>query len=142
MNSIFNGPAAANYDIDLGALPVTDWFYQTVWQAGATANANLQNGGGPPPTPGTILINGTNGVNGGQFATLNFTSGKAHRLRLVNTAVDAAIRVSIDGHQMQVITSDFVPIHPIVTDSVLLGNVSQAPTQPLTENTHESSLCG
>ena len=53
--------------------------------------------------------------------TTTLTLGKLHRLRIINTAIDNAIRVSIDGHQMQVITADFVPIHSVFTDSVLLG---------------------
>ena len=71
--------------------------------------------------PDTILINGTNGLNGGSFLTVDLVPGKSHRLRLINTAVEDPIRVSIDNHQMQVITSDFVPIEPIFADSVVLA---------------------
>lgn len=39
----------------------------------------------------------------------------------MNAAVDASIRVSLDGHTMQVITSDFIPIKPWATQTLLLA---------------------
>ena len=101
-------------------MPVTDWYYETAWREGLLQDAALQSNK-PGPAPDTILINGTNGVNGGASSVYTFSPGKTHRLRLINTAVDNSIRVSIDGHRMQVITSDFVPIHALDVDSVLLG---------------------
>lgn len=41
--------------------------------------------------------------------------------RQVNSAVDASIRVSLDGHTMTVITSDFIPIKPYTTQTLLLA---------------------
>lgn len=56
----------------------------------------------------------------GKYLKTTLTTGKKHLLRLINTSVDNAIRVSLDGHQLQVITSDFVPVQPIFVDSLLL----------------------
>jgi FtsP/CotA-like multicopper oxidase with cupredoxin domain len=47
--------------------------------------------------------------------------GKKYRLRLINSSVDNSIRVSLDGHQFQVISSDLIPIKPYTTNWVLLA---------------------
>ena len=102
-------------------MPVQDWFLTTTaFQQNVLQNNSLQHAAAGP-SPDTILMNGTNGANGGTPGVATLTPGKLHRLRLINTAVDNSIRVSLDGHQMQVITSDLVPIHPEFADSVLLG---------------------
>lgn len=49
---------------------------------------------------------------------MTFVSGTTYRIRLVNTAVDGHFEFSIDGHEFQVIATDFVPIVPYTTDSV------------------------
>jgi FtsP/CotA-like multicopper oxidase with cupredoxin domain len=117
-----NGPASANYDIDLGTYLVQDWYYSTVYQIEDITTQNLQSGQGPPPAD-NILINGTNknAAGGGRYNKVKLTKGKKHRLRLVNTSVDNMIRVSLDNHQFQVITADFVPIHPFTANWILLG---------------------
>ena len=119
---IINGPATANYDIDLGTYLVNDWYYQTAYQISDEADANLQTGSGPPPA-NNILINGTNknANGGGSYNKVTLQSGKKYLLRLVNPSVDNQIRVSLDNHPFQVITSDLVPIHPYNTNWVLLG---------------------
>ena len=120
--SVFNGPAAANYDIDLGPLILGDWWYQ-----GAFAEEDIQdqslNDLEIGPSPDTSLINGTNGLHSGSYqdGIITFTPGKSHRLRIVNTALSTPFIFSVDQHQLQVITSDFVPIEPIWTDSVVIA---------------------
>lgn len=117
------GPASLNYDIDMGPISVTDWYYPTAFQIEAASSQALQQAS-PGPAGDNILINGKNKNtinNGGSYGQFRFTPGKKHLLRLVNTAMDNAIRVSIDGHKMQVITSDLVPIKPITVDSVMLS---------------------
>lgn len=39
-----------------------------------------------------------------------FTTGKTHRLRLINAGAEGLQRFSIDGHTLTVIANDFVPI--------------------------------
>jgi FtsP/CotA-like multicopper oxidase with cupredoxin domain len=119
---IINGPASANYDIDLGTYTVSDWYYMTAFQVGNITNQNLQSGQGPPPAD-NILVNGTNqnAAGGGQYGQVTLAPGKKHRLRIINTSVDNNIRVSLDNHTFTVITSDFVPIHSYTTNWILLG---------------------
>ena len=119
---VFDGPASANYDIDLGPYVLNEWYYQTAYQINAITSQNLQNQA-PPPDADNILINGTNknANGGGSYNQVSITSGKKYRLRLVNTAVDNYIRVSLDSHVMQVMTSDFIPIKPFYTETLLLG---------------------
>jgi FtsP/CotA-like multicopper oxidase with cupredoxin domain len=119
---VINGPAAANYDIDLGPYPVTDWYYVTADQLAFAAENNLQTGSAPPPAD-TILINGTNmnSAGGGKYSQVKLTKGKKHLLRLINTSMDNMIWVSLDGHPFTVITSDLVPIHSYQTQWLLLA---------------------
>lgn len=119
---VFDGPASANYDIDLGPYMLNDWYYQTAFQIDAITLQNLQNQG-PPPSGDNILINGTNknAKGGGSYNQVTIKKGKKYRLRLINISVDNNIRVSLDNHQMQVMTSDFIPIKPYYTNWVLLA---------------------
>lgn len=90
--------------------------------------------------PDTIGINCT--PNAG-ISTFNFTSGKIHRLRLINAGAEALQRFTIDDHEMTIIangtrltysldislmyntkiaaTTDFVPVQPYKTNVVTLG---------------------
>lgn len=111
---------------------MSDW-YHSYYQ-------DLLSGISPPLVDGpvypyaqNVLINGKNPydctyVNQTEYACapapmaqFNFTSGKIHRLRIVNTGADATLKVSIDGHVMQVIANDFVPIDPYNTTVVTVG---------------------
>jgi FtsP/CotA-like multicopper oxidase with cupredoxin domain len=105
-----NGPATADYDIDLGVIPLTDWFHTPMFTMLAQ---NLA----APPTSQSILINGTGNSN---LGVINFTPGKKHRLRFVNTGINNVLHLALDGHNMTVIASDFVPIQPFDTDSITL----------------------
>lgn len=122
-----NGPATADYDEDLGSLLLADWHHVpafTLWE-------DTRLGHRPETLNG--IVNGTNtydcglsndttcvGVLGKKFETV-FEAGKKYRFRVVNAAADAHFQFSIDGHNLTVIASDFVPIVPFVTDSVLLN---------------------
>ncbi|KAJ5715508.1 extracellular dihydrogeodin oxidase/laccase [Penicillium malachiteum] len=89
---IINGPATANYDIDLGHVFLNDWYHQTADQLVLEAAT-----GGPPTAPNG-LINGT------------------------NTWGDKGTFVSmIDDHNLEVIANDFVPIHPFNTTQLSIG---------------------
>jgi laccase len=43
---IIDGPSTANYDLDLGALPFTDWYYETA----STRMYIVAHTAGAPPT--------------------------------------------------------------------------------------------
>lgn len=119
---VINGPASANYDIDLGPFIINDYYYATSWDIALTSHNNLQRGQPPPPAD-TVLINGTNknSAGGGSYSKVTMKKGKKYRLRLINTSADNNIRVSLDNHPFQVITSDLVPIKPYSTNWVLLA---------------------
>ena len=114
---VINGPATSNYDIDLGPLPMTDWFHTPFF----TVNAEALHASGPP-TADNVLVNGSmTSSSGGKYATTTLTPGKKHLLRLINTGINNFLHVSLDGHPFTVVASDFVPIVPYTTDSVVLA---------------------
>ncbi|KAF2874552.1 putative multicopper oxidase, type 1 [Massariosphaeria phaeospora] len=119
---VINGPASANYDIDLGPYVINDYYYATSWQVGIQSHNNLQMGGPPPPAD-TMMINGTNknAAGGGKYGKVSMKKGKKYRLRLINASVDNTVRVSLDNHQFQVISSDLIPIKPYNAQWVLLA---------------------
>ncbi|KAJ4392298.1 hypothetical protein N0V93_005923 [Gnomoniopsis smithogilvyi] len=118
---LINGPATANYDVDLGHVFLNDWSHQT---ADVLALAAATTG---PPTLDNCLINGTNTwteddgtVVGSRFET-TFVSDTKYRIRLVNGAADTHFRFTIDNHTMEVISTDFVPITPYNTTNLSIG---------------------
>jgi FtsP/CotA-like multicopper oxidase with cupredoxin domain len=89
-------------------------------------NEQAQHSTTGPPEPDNILVNGThiNAEGGGKYAKINVVKGKKYRIRLINTSVDSVFSVSMDKHPFTVITSDFVPIQPYVTDQITM-NIGQ-----------------
>ncbi|KAI5208553.1 hypothetical protein E4T39_01400 [Aureobasidium subglaciale] len=114
---VIDGPATDNYDEDLGPFPITDWYDETAFFNNPLARIG-------PPQAYNGLINGMNkspdGTKG-KYYNATVQSGKKYRLRLINTSVDSAFMVSVDGHPFTVITSDFVPIKPYVAERVFIG---------------------
>lgn len=115
---IINGPATANYDVDLGSMILSDWSHDTA------DNLALVSRVSGPPSMDTGLINGTNTftqddgtVVGSRHETV-FTAGTRYRIRLVNAAADTHFKFTIDNHTMEVIASDFVSVNPYSTDIV------------------------
>lgn len=144
---VFEGPASADYDVDLGPYPVTEWYYRTAWQQQDRATAAIQSE--KPATPAdNQLVNGTNKAANGagqynQVRVLLLTAGgiipdgvliieekvfiepgKRYRLRIISMAVDNYMRVSLDGHKLEIIAADFVPIKPIQVEWLAI-NVGQ-----------------
>lgn len=118
---LINGPATADYDEDLGHVFLNDWFHETASVMGEEAATS------GPPTAENCLINGTNtwtnddgSVVGSRFET-NFVAGTRYRIRLVNGAADTHFRFTIDNHDLEVISTDLVPIAPYTTTSVSIG---------------------
>ena len=76
---------------------ITDYYYETA--DNLQGRAELITGG--PPDSDNILFHGKN-INpkgsGGEYDRLVLTSGKTHRVRLVNTGVDNSFTVSLVGH--------------------------------------------
>lgn len=42
-------------------------------------------------------------------------------MRFINTAVDNQFKIGIDGHKLNVIANDLVPMKPYSTDYISLG---------------------
>lgn len=118
---VIYGPAAADYDIDLGHVHIAEFYNLTICQEDWFAERF------GPPTASNYLINGQNikpDGSAGTRAKFNFTPGKKHLLRLINTSVDNHFKFTLDGHTMTVISTDFVPINPYTT-SILNINIGQ-----------------
>ena len=82
---IFDGPSTANYDVDLGAYPLNEWYYQTTYQIEDITDNNLQTEGRPPPAD-NMLINGTNknAEGGGKYSQVNEMFHSPHPTVLLN----------------------------------------------------------
>jgi FtsP/CotA-like multicopper oxidase with cupredoxin domain len=116
---IIHGPSTANWDIDLGPLFMTDYYHDSVFDI---AQRPLVKTLGIPPIAVNGLMNGQNvHDDGGKRHELQFTPGKKHLLRLVNTGSEVTFRFGIDKHKMTVIAADFVPIQPYETETILLA---------------------
>jgi FtsP/CotA-like multicopper oxidase with cupredoxin domain len=104
---VINGPTSANWDVDLGAVFVQDWFYTPAFQAWFAFRSH------PPLRADTGLINGSN-KNGtlGKYTEFVFTPGKKYLMRIINTSTDQHFKFSIDQHTMTVTSADFIPIMP------------------------------
>ena len=55
------------------------------------------------------------------LSEFQFTSGKRHLLRLINTGSELFALFSIDNHTLTVVANDFTPIVPYTTDFVTLS---------------------
>ncbi len=113
---IINGPATADYDVDLGTMTIQDWYHFTSYERVP----------GPPPTADNGLINGTmvNSGDGGRYLITTLEKGTRYLLRLINTSIDNYFKVQLDNHKLKVIAADFVPIVPYETEwlFIAIGN--------------------
>ncbi|KAF4635791.1 hypothetical protein G7Y89_g2311 [Cudoniella acicularis] len=115
---IINGPAAQQYDEDLGTFPITDYYAESIYNVSTAA---LLSAGGPP-VANAALFNGTMKVGStGAYANVTVVANKTYRLRLINTSVDNGFKVSLDGHPFTVIQADFVPIKPYTANWIFVG---------------------
>jgi FtsP/CotA-like multicopper oxidase with cupredoxin domain len=121
---IVHGPSNAPYDIDIGPVFLSDWFHTEYFEITKRVLLPVAQGGNPRPASDNNLINGKMSFDcttkpagdsnqctpGAGISKFRFTSGKTHRLRIINGGADAFQRFSIDGHNMTVITIDMVPV--------------------------------
>jgi FtsP/CotA-like multicopper oxidase with cupredoxin domain len=114
-----DGPSTENYDVDLGTLPLSDYYYTPAFEVNEQAQHDAQGA----PTPDNIVVNGTHvnqKNNNGKYARISIKKGKSYLLRLINTAVDSTFHVSFDNHPMTVVAADFTPIVPYTTNQLSL----------------------
>lgn len=126
---IIYGPKNVDDDIDLGPIMLQDWFHSYYQDeidglfneipnaVVPRGDSNTINGKGYFPCSDTNMKCDDNAP----VATFNFTSGKVHRLRLINPSSAATQKFTIDGHKFRVIATDFVEIEPYETDVITLG---------------------
>jgi FtsP/CotA-like multicopper oxidase with cupredoxin domain len=124
---VIDGPATLPYDIDLGPLSISDWYYEPadelLLRVMDPSNPFIPGLPGSPPASDNILFNGkhVNAKGGGSYQKVTLTPGKRHRLRIINPSVDNTFTVSLVGHQMTVIANDFVPVNAYTVQSLYLG---------------------
>ena len=119
--------------MDIGPVLLGDHYHRDYFDVLEDAASNNSDFNVYVVTSDNSLINGKNDFNCSLFTTnttcvsnaglaqFRFQQGKTHRLRLMNTGAAALVHFSIDGHKMQVITNDFVPIVPYEADFITLG---------------------
>ncbi|KAL8840748.1 MAG: hypothetical protein Q9170_001186 [Blastenia crenularia] len=119
---VIHGPNSANYDIDLGPVTLNDYFHTPYYDI--LEGVMGTDPSGFRPASDNNLINGKMNFDCSNSTTSNkctnnagvskfqFTSGKTHLLRLINTGSQGIQKFSIDNHMMNVIATDFVPIKP------------------------------
>ncbi|TKA66579.1 hypothetical protein B0A49_06046 [Cryomyces minteri] len=128
---VVHGPKSDSYDIDLGPVMFSDWFHD--YYINLVEQVFVASPVGPvfPPMANNMLIQGKGPYNcsntalkcspNAPAAAFKFQSGKKHLLRLINHSAEAIIFFSIDGYNMTVISNDFVPVNPYVTDLITLA---------------------
>lgn len=128
---IIYGPKSADYDIDLGPVLLTDYYHKPYAEiveeitgtdlsmiAPRSVN-NLING--KMDYNCSLVTDGTPCTDDAGLSKFQFTTGKKHRLRLINAGAEGIQKFSIDGHTMTIIANDFVPIQPYQTEIVTLA---------------------
>ncbi|OCK94729.1 laccase-like multicopper oxidase [Cenococcum geophilum 1.58] len=122
---VIHGPKTADYDIDIGPVMVSDWYHQdyftlvnqTMQGNFPPSNNNLINGKMNYPCENTTLPCTPNAG----ISKFQFTSGKKHLVRIVNTGAEGTQKFSIDNHTLTVIANDFIPVVPYTTNVVTVG---------------------
>ncbi|KAL1876353.1 hypothetical protein VTK73DRAFT_9532 [Phialemonium thermophilum] len=120
---------STSYDVDLGPFLISDWYYgsadQMMSRISSATEPFIAGQPGSPPESDNVLFNGTNvdphGMRGGRYAHIHVTKGKRYRIRLINASVDNSFTISIVGHKMEVVHTDFVPVRPYHTDHLFLA---------------------
>lgn len=129
---VIYGPTdGQDFDIDLGPVMLMEWYHDDYEQlvtdvmtppTGSLtrphADSNLIQGKGYYPC--ADVTDGAACGNAG-LAEFQFTSGKKHKLRLINAGGELFTTFSIDNHTMTIVANDFVPVEPYEATYVTLG---------------------
>jgi FtsP/CotA-like multicopper oxidase with cupredoxin domain len=130
---IIYGPSSADYDLDVGPVLLTDWYRlpypELVAQYVGTdlsiipfiGDNNLINGRNTYPCGYDNTTDASNCDSNAPLSAFKFTTGKVHRLRLINGGTEGFQKFSIDGHSFEVISQDYVSVTPFTTDVISLG---------------------
>lgn len=121
------GPSSANYDVDLGPCIINDWYHHD-----AFGLFHVEIDSPHAPLPVTTLLGGQ-GVfdcnpaidprctGQGKRHEIQLGKGKRYKLGLINSGSLLTYKFWIDGHKLEVIQNDLVPIQPFETDVVIIG---------------------
>ncbi|KAK2044692.1 multicopper oxidase [Colletotrichum somersetense] len=130
---VIYGPSHVKFDFDLGPVTLSDYYHYPYEKIALDAISTSNDTNVYAPKSNNHLINGKNSYNcslapaktrctsNAERASLRFKSGKVHKLRLINTSVEAMQIFSIDGHTLTVTTMDFVPVEPYEVEYIILG---------------------
>ncbi|KAF9870950.1 MFS monocarboxylate transporter [Colletotrichum karsti] len=136
---VIHGPTFVEYDIDLGPVTLSDYYHRGYEGIAMGAISTSSNENVTVPASANQMINGLNpytcSLSPYQFPSITnatchdnapkpeftFQSGKAHKLRLVNTGAQAHQIFSIDDHKLIVTSMDWTPIEPYEVDFLALG---------------------
>lgn len=127
---VIYGPTNSKVDVDVGPVMLMDWYRAHYMDSVRGLLRPIAQGGLIQPLTNSNLINGkmkypcekTNlTCVDADYAAFKFEPGKSHLLRLMNTGSNAVQKISIDGHEMQVIANDFMPVQPYNVSMIALG---------------------
>lgn len=76
---------------------------------------------GRMPYDCSLVTDGTPCHTNRTYSKFRVTPGKTYKLRLINTGASGFQYFNIDGHDLTVVSNDFVAIHPYNTTTVTLG---------------------
>ena len=128
---IVHGPTNVAYDVDLGPVTLNDYYHRDYFSIlegvmgtdrtkfRPASDNNLING--KMNFDCSSIADGASCTSNAGLSTFQFTSGKTHRLRLINTSAASIQKFSIDNHTMTVMAHDYVPLEPYDTTVVTLG---------------------
>ncbi|CAF9923127.1 MAG: hypothetical protein ALECFALPRED_002306 [Alectoria fallacina] len=131
---LIHGPTSANWDQAWDPVLINDWSHRSAFQ-----DFQIELGGPPPvfvartdPAVQSVLLNGTGNFT--QCSSSNplcvpakdrkptfskiFQKGKRYLLRLINSSTESDFIFTIDNHLLEIVTTDFVPIHPFKNESI------------------------
>jgi FtsP/CotA-like multicopper oxidase with cupredoxin domain len=127
---VIYGPDNLKHDFDLGPVMIHEWYRDDYFTTIQGLSRPLAQGGPKHPEANSNLINGKMRFDCSKtslecatasYSKFNFTSGKAHKLRLMNVGAGVVQKFAIDGHSMTVIANDYMPVKPYNVSMISLG---------------------
>ncbi|KAH6629940.1 putative extracellular dihydrogeodin oxidase/laccase [Chaetomium sp. MPI-SDFR-AT-0129] len=125
---VIHGPSSANWDVDLGPWLITDWYHEDAFKLyyyeiftprAAPPQSMLLNGHGKFNC--TPAANDTRCTGDSKLFETVFQHGTKYKIGIAHTGTLRTQTFWIDGHNFTVISADFVPIKPYVTNVITLG---------------------
>ncbi|WPH00920.1 multicopper oxidase [Acrodontium crateriforme] len=135
---VIHGPATANYDYDLGPLPITDWYYPAV----AVLASLALHTNGLPPEADNALINGSMTSSSGAILFLSFLAAShessqvsgvmyllmpANRLEAIGSVLKSKIKLAVVRTSTVETSNRYFPTRAM-KQRFLLANQLHSPT--------------